>query len=203
MSENARSLIPHSAVSSEKMETLAKETGDFKTWVRTSKDGAEFLVNGEPIGRPDIVGVVVDFAPNWTRWPDNSEKPEKLYSDGIPDGGDDWKRRCDLTMMTPQFGQVVMDLPFSAFRNFGKYVSDVRVYGKSLGEIFTRAVIGKGKSKKFGSFNTIRFEIAGLIGAASGNMQKAVTLPEPEDVVPFDVDPEEVSPPSDDDFVPY
>ena len=111
-------------------------------------------------------------------------------------------------MMTPQYGLVVLDLPFSAFRNFGKYAGDLKIYGKSLSEVLTKAVIGKGRSKKFGQFNTIRFEIAGLMN--SDGIQKVAALPSAEET-PFDVADETEActtgdappPPDDGDFIPY
>jgi hypothetical protein len=199
MTQETKRLVPKAKFDDEKMETLDNETGNFKTWIRTSKDGSQFLVNGEPIGSNELVGVIVDFVPNWTRWSDGSEKPEKKYQEIEPDG-EDWKRRCDLTMMTAQHGLVVLDLPFSGYRNFGKFTRDVKIYGKALNEVFAKAIIGKGRSKKFGEFNTIRFEIAGLIGGDS--IPKAKALPQGDDV-PFTVENETPAQQTDDDFLPY
>jgi len=199
--QETNNLMPVSQIGNAKLETLEKETGGFKTWIRTNRDGSEFLVNGEPIGSKEIIGVVVDFAPCWVRWPKNATKPEKLFQEATPEG-DDWKRRCELEMLTKQYGIVVMDLPSSGFWNFGKFTRDLRVFGKSLSEVFTKAVIGQGKSKKFGVFNTIRFEIA---GAFNGGDQKnaLAALPLAEESV--NEEPAEDAPPAevDSDFLPY
>ena len=198
---NSNSLVPVSQIGIEKLKTLQAETGGFKTWVRTNKDGSQFFMNGEPLGCKEIIGVLVDFAPNWTRWPEKAERPEKLYQDEQPEG-DGWRRRCDLEMLTKQYGIVVLDLPNSAFRNFGKFTRDLKIYGKSPSDVFTRAIIGKGKSKKFGVFNTIRFEIAGSLN--DGNNENALTtLPAETEVI--DDDPAKDAPPapSDEDFIPY
>ena len=132
----------------------------------------------------------MDFAPNWTLWPQDQEKPDKIYTNEDPPN-EEWKRRCDLEMMTARWGVVVLDLPYSAYRNFGKFVNDLTVYHhRELKDVLTKALIGQGRSKKYGVFSTIRFEIAGF---TDGN-QFLETLPEPT---------EEKPPTGDEDFVPY
>ena len=205
--DESKSLMPVSQIEDDKLEALDKETGNFQTTVRTNKEGTDFLLNGEPIGDDPIVGVVINFSPNWTRYHDDNKPPDKVYGDAIPDG-DKWKRRCDLLMLTAKYGIIVLDLSHTGYLNFGKYQRDLKVYGKSFAEVFTKALIGKGRSKKYGQYSTVRFEIAGLVSNAG--VQKVGALPQGEES-PFDVD-EEVQamtiedsqqPPDGDDVVPY
>jgi len=206
--DEKKNLMPVSQIEADKLENLAKETGNFKTWVRTNKEGTEFMVAGEPTGKTEIIGVLIDFQPNWTCWPEDGDKPIKVYEKDMPNEDHEWRRRCDLLMMTAQYGLVVLDLSMSSFRNFGKYASDLKVYRKSLSEVLTRAVIGKAKSKKFGTFTTIRFEIAGVVNG-SGTIPMVAVLPPAQEPTLDGLDieengePTEEPPPPDDDFVPY
>ena len=50
-----KSLVPKNTIEEDKMRTLKKDVGDFKSYVRTSKGGDEFLINGENIGSNEIV----------------------------------------------------------------------------------------------------------------------------------------------------
>lgn len=196
----SNSLIPVSEIENAKLEKLRANTASFQNWLRLNNDGSGFVLNGEPLGAKEIEGVIVGFEENWKRWPkEKGAKPEKAFSVARPDG-DGWTQRCDLIMMTPQLGSVVLDLPISAYLNFGKYERDLRFYGKKLSQVITRAIITKGFNRKLGAnYNTIRFEVSRA--AVTGDAPKVAALP--MDVEYNDAETDMAPPPDDGDFDPY
>jgi hypothetical protein len=188
--EEARDLVPQGEIEKEKLDDLREDAKDAKTYIRVSKDEKVFKIGGEEgESIEQLKGVIVDFFPNWSRYDEDTDQFEKVFEREKPEEGDGWKRRCDVVMITPDLGEIILDLSTSGYRHgLGKYHRLVyETYGLQFKDVMTIAKVVDAKSRKFGKFNTVRFELGGF--REQGFSSPMIEAPDQDDASEFNPPP--------------
>jgi hypothetical protein len=131
-------------VDDEIIDEMIEEANSFKIWVKTKPEGG--FTMGD-VDFPEITGQITEVLRYWIKW--DGRNPEKSFDKGRP--GDDWERRCDITIATTGGFALSMSLSKSSHIQLCQYMKALKKDGFHVSDVVTQLTTVE-KNSPYGSY---------------------------------------------------